>query len=89
MRLLSTKAELVKSLAAEQKALSDAVAALGDGASYDKVKALVESEPYASTMEKVKAEEMSWTWSMLDSAQSKPPVTVAVAGARAAVWLKK
>jgi malate dehydrogenase len=80
-RLLSAKAPLVKSLAAEQKALSDAVAALGDNASYDKVKALVEAEPYKSTMAKVKGDDLSWTWSMLDSSPSKPPVTVAVSGA--------
>lgn len=84
-RALATKAAAVKALASEQKALSAAVGALGASAPYDKVKALVESEPYASTMAKVKEQDLSWTWAMLDSAPQGSPVTVAVAGAGSAV----
>lgn len=77
-RLMSGKAPLVKALAADQKSLADAVAALGDSPAFAKVKALTESEPHASTMAKVKADDLSWTWSMIESAPSKPAVTVAV-----------
>ena len=80
-RLLASKAALVKSLAADQKALADAVVALGPNASYVKVKELSESDPFAATMAKVKAEDLSWTWSMIESSPSKPPVTVCVSGA--------
>ena len=80
IRQMATKAALVKSLAADQKALADAVTALGASPSFDKIKALSESDAYAPMMEKVKAEDLSWTWSMLESAPSKPPVTVAVSG---------
>ena len=80
VRLLSTKADLVKGLAAEQKAVADAVKALGPTASYASIKALVEGE-HASTMAKVKEADLSWTWSMLDSKPTKQPVTVAVVGA--------
>lgn len=81
VRSLATKAAAVKSLAADQKALSAAVAALGSSPAFSAIKALTESEPHASTMAKVKAEDLSWTWSMLESSPSKPAVTVAVAGA--------
>jgi malate dehydrogenase len=81
-RFLATRAEAVKALAAEQKALSDAVASLGDSASYDKVKAFIDADPaLKATIDKVKAADLSWTWSMLESAPAKPPVTVAVVGA--------
>lgn len=84
-RLLSSKAALVKGLAAEQKALNEAVMALGPDASYEKVKGLVAAEPFASTMAKVKADDLSWTWTMMDSKPELPPVTVAVSGAGSAV----
>ena len=84
VRLLSTKADLVKGLAAEQKAVADAVKALGPTASYASIKALVEGE-HASTMAKVKEADLSWTWSMLDSKPTKPPVSVAVVGAGSVV----
>jgi len=80
VRLMS-KATLVKSLAADQKALADAVASLGDAPAFAKVKALTEEEPYKSTMAKVKGEDLSWTWSMLESSPAKAPVTVALSGA--------
>jgi len=36
-------------------------------------------------MAKVKAEDLSWTWSMIESSPTKPPVTVAVSGGGSAV----
>ena len=109
-RLMSGKAAAVKALAADQKALADAVSALGaarhpkfhtdrpsprcplgltraecptraagDSPAFAKVKAITEEPAHAETMAKVKAEDLSWTWSMLESSPSKPPVTVAVA----------
>lgn len=79
---MAIKAAAVKALAAEQKALSDAVDALGASLSTDKVKSLIASNPsFQETLDKVKADDLSWTWSMLASAPAKPPVTVAVAGA--------
>lgn len=68
---------MVKSLAAEAKALSDAVDALGPSPSYEKVKSVVGG---SDTMAKVKEADLSWMWSMLESAPSGQPVTVAVAG---------
>ena len=74
-------AATVKALAAEQSALRAAVAAIPDPTSA-KVKALIDSDPsFASTLEKVKAENLSWTWAMLDSKPTGKAVTVAVVGA--------
>jgi len=71
----------VKALSAEQKTLLAAVDALGPAPSYDTVTKLIASDPaLKATLDKVKAEDLSWTWSMLESAPSLPPVTVAVAG---------
>jgi len=85
-RMMAVSAAAVKALAAEQKALSAALDALGSTPKYDQVKALIDSDPtFKATLEKVKAEDLSWTWSMLESAPTKPPVTVAVAGAGSAV----
>ena len=80
-RLMSGKAALVKSMAADQKAVAAAVAALGPDAKYATVKALVESEPHKSTMAAVKENDLSWTWAMLESNPTQKPVKVAVAGA--------
>jgi len=79
-RGLATKAGLVKGLAAEQKAVLAAVNKLGPGAPFAKVNEVMQAEPHASTFAKVREGGLSWSWSMLSSAPTKPAVTVAVAG---------
>ena len=82
IRSLAVSAAAVKALASEQKAISDAVGALGADISYEKAKALVEADPaFKATLDKIRAEDLSWTWSMLESKPTKTPVTVAIAGA--------
>jgi malate dehydrogenase len=80
-RLMSGKAALVKSMAADLKAVAAAVDALGPDPKYAAVKGLVESEPHKSTMAALKENDMSWAWAMIESKPTKPAVTVAVAGA--------
>ena len=65
-RLMSGKAALVKSMAADQKAVAAAVAALGPDAKYATVKALVESEPHKWPIGG-EGGDLSWTWAMLKS----------------------
>lgn len=82
VRSLAVSAATVKALAADQKAISDAVGALGPDVSYEKAKALVEADPaFKTTLDKIRADDLSWTWSMLESKPTKTPVTVAVTGA--------
>lgn len=83
-RGLATKAAAVKALAAEQMALKEAVSALGASPPFSKVKELTESEPYASTVAKVKEAELSWTWTMMGSKPEGEATTIAVTGAGSA-----
>lgn len=81
-RSMAVKAATVKALMPELSAISTAVDALGASPSYAQVDNLIKSDPaFSATLEKVKAEDLSWAWAMLESKASKPPVTVAVVGA--------
>lgn len=81
VRTMAVKAAAVKALVPELTAVSEAIDKSG-ASTYAQVDALIKGNPaFAATVDKVKAEDLSWAWAMVESKPEKPAVTVAVLGA--------